>query len=132
MGEDLFKDLILIDTKTGKELIVSSITDNLVIEHQLSVDVKPNISFSMDNVKFSTQANQMLFGENPKNYRMEMEGYRSVYVQARKKKKKRVNKKWLKKYGYREVQIPVKLALNDCIIEQDDFNTYTYTVSGKL
>jgi len=51
---------------------------------------------------------------------MEFDGYK--YEQVRRHKKKRINKKWAKRYGYREV--PCRYRMENCYINHERFNDF--------
>ena len=52
------------------------------------------------------------------------------YEQVKKHKKKRINKKWAKKYGYREVYIPTVHSLRECTITH--VSKDVYQLSGTV
>ena len=56
----------------------------------------------------------------PEPFYMEFDGVR--YEQVRKHKKKRINKKWAKRYGYREV--PCRYRMENAYIRQETFNDF--------
>lgn len=64
-----------------------------------------------------------LIGElsKPQPFYMEYDGVR--YEQIRKHKKKRINKKWAKRYGYREV--PCRYRMENAYIRQRTFNDFS-------
>lgn len=104
------------------------------ITPELSANYKPEFSFSLDNIDFEPDVLSKLLGQNsltPK-YNMELEGNRVVCVQARKHKKKRINKKWLKRYGYKEMYVPFNLSMKECSITPVDYDSSTYCIEGKL
>lgn len=47
-------------------------------------------------------------------YKINMEGYQEFLVQKRKHKRKRINKKWAKIYGYDVKQVKVEYIFNRC------------------
>ena len=49
--------------------------------------------------------------------------------QIRKHKKKRINKKWAKRYGYREV--PYKIIAKDCYIRPSRFNDFDIIIGSE-
>lgn len=49
--------------------------------------------------------------------------------QIRKHKKKRINKKWAKRYGYRLV--PYKVMAQDCYIRQNTFNDFDIIIGSQ-
>ena len=62
-----------------------------------------------------------LIGDGSRVFCMEYEGTRRE--QIRKHKKKRINKKWAKRYGYREV--PCLYRVENCYIQPSLFNDWT-------
>lgn len=59
----------------------------------------------------------------PEPFYMTHDGVR--YEQIRKHKKKRINKKWAKRYGYRAV--PVRYYYENCYISPQPFNDFEVT-----
>lgn len=59
----------------------------------------------------------------PEPFYMTHDGVR--YEQIRKHKKKRINKKWAKRYGYRD--IPVRYYYENCYISPKPFNDFAVT-----
>lgn len=57
----------------------------------------------------------------PQPFYMEFNGVR--YEQIRKHKKRRINKKWAKRYGYRVV--PCWYRMENCYIRQEHFNDWS-------
>lgn len=61
-----------------------------------------------------------LMGGGPEPFYMEYDAVR--YEQVRKHKKKRINKKWAKRYGYRAV--PCRYRMENCYISHNTFNDF--------
>lgn len=59
-----------------------------------------------------------LISERPKGFFLEYDA--DVQVQARKHRKKRINKKWLKRYGYKTVRRSVRLNCEGLSRNRDD------------
>lgn len=72
---------------------------------------------------FNTSLLEELAGlkSDPQPFYMEYDGYR--YEQVRRHKKKRINKKWAKRYGYRAV--PCKYRIENCYIQPEPFNDWS-------
>lgn len=72
--------------------------------------------------KFNIPVLNELVGEmsEPQPFYMEYDGVR--HEQIRKHKKKRINKKWAKRYGYRE--IPCRYRIENCYIHHNLFNDF--------
>ena len=56
----------------------------------------------------------------PEPFYMEYDSY--CYIQNRRHKKKRINKKWAKRYGYREV--PCRYRVENCYVEHNRFDDF--------
>lgn len=86
-----------------------------------AVTLSKAIEFEL-NSEFNIPVFNELVGElsKPQPFYMEYDGVR--YEQIRKHKKKRINKKWAKRYGYREV--PCRYRLENCYINQRLFNDF--------
>ena len=63
----------------------------------------------------------------PKGFDLEWDGF--YLEQIRKHKKKRINKKWAKRYGYRE--IPCRYRMKNAHIQQETFNDFSITTDNK-
>ena len=61
-----------------------------------------------------------------------MIGSQQYLVQKKIHRKKRINKKWLKKYGYETRCIPFEVILEDCRLTPDKFNKNAFEISGKI
>lgn len=133
------KSFNMINLKTG-EKVLNVISDfKPVIEPEMwSINSSPSYTLTCEDVTISDEFKKLLFNnqkwEVPK-YNMEVQGYRTISVQARKHRAKRINKKWLKRYGYKEIQVLVHIKMDECEIsknEDEDFNTYNFSVYGKF
>lgn len=62
-----------------------------------------------------------LMGGGPQPFYMEWDAVR--WEQIRKHKKKRINKKWAKRYGYRAV--PCRYRMENCYIQPEPFNDWS-------
>ena len=78
-------------------------------------------SFEFDS-SFNVPLLKELAGElsKPQPFYMEFDGV--YHEQVRKHKKKRINKKWAKRYGYREV--PCRYRMENAYIRQETFNDF--------
>lgn len=127
----------LISLETGEKLLDSIEVINTSIEttnglKDYRMGWMPNVTMSMESCEFSPDALEKLFGNDQKTYNIEANGTRPVMVQARKHKAKRINKKWLKRYGYREIQVPIHMKLDDCTITSNEFGENCFCVEGKV
>ena len=106
-------NLNAISLSTGKELL-SIPLDDLETEHKVkSLSNTANLTIEYGTV--NNNALSKLIGKMPDKYDNELKvGDKAVYfevdsyVQARKHKKKRINKKWAKRYGYKCVTKTIK------------------------
>ncbi len=92
-------NLNAISLSTGKELLSIPLDD---VEDDLETEHKVKSLFDTANliIECGTVNNNVLsklIGKMPDKYGIDY----SIYVQARKHKKKRINKKWAKRYGYK-------------------------------
>ncbi len=81
-------------------------------------DFDKELTFSMD-ATISQDLLELIVPKQPEDTKMKI-----VYkknIQARKHRKKRINKKWLKKYGYKEV-----LVISDGWQFEDINGTYNF------
>lgn len=122
----------IINATTGEIVLPSTLIPEPSIEQETSINWKPSITMTMNNCEFSPDVLNILFGYNEPKFNLEAKGTRSIMVQARIHKKKRINKKWLKRYGYKEIQVPVSMRLEECTITHDDCGDGCYTVNGKI
>lgn len=101
--------------------------------YDMSCDIPLSTDAEMDyNFEFETPLAQQftanswivdtnllsLISEQPKKFHL---GYEAdIQVQARGHRKKRINKKWLKRYGYKTVRRKVKLQCEQITMTPDD------------
>lgn len=113
-------NLTLFDATTGREL---SILDNVHLDScevekgtQFGNWMRQNASITMEFTTDETVDTNKILGldiaQMPDSYDIQ---YVKI-VQARKHKKKRINKKWLKRYGYKKV-----------VVNSKGWNVKTYT-----
>mgnify|MGYP000462607873 CR=1 FL=1 len=102
-------------------------TKDLTTSGELNID--------MSKVELSEDVLNSIYGKSNNQdelCNLTIEGYASRLVQARKHKKKRINKKWLKIYGYKEVfDIPTKLDVEGCKITQVNDLYISFELRGK-
>ena len=91
---DDIKDVEVIDD------FVPSTLEEDAIEYLNNISLN-EITFEINEPSFSYDLLEKVTTFNPDSYTIEY----TEYVQARKHKKKRINKKWLKRYGYKPVQV---------------------------
>jgi hypothetical protein len=56
-----------------------------------------------------------------KTFKIHMDGYTEIQVRSRVHKKKRINKKWAKIYGYRPKKVRVEYIFNKCSFKHGEF-----------
>lgn len=74
---------------------------------------------------------QLLTPSEKEIFKLEMNGKYEVRVQAKKHKSKRINKKWLKKYGYKTILKPIIIEIPKCHIKDVD-NLREFSFEGHL
>jgi hypothetical protein len=126
--------LSMINLKTNEFILDSIPISEPIMEYHMSVDTQPNITLSISDCKFDIETMNTLFGLNQPIHKFDIEaiGTRSVYIQARKHRTKRINKKWLKRYGYKEIQVPVHIKLDECAITTDEDWNGCCSIVGKV
>jgi hypothetical protein len=80
-------------------------------------------SFSCENSYIDSSLLDNLFGVSKSN-KYKMQYYVGRQVQAKQNKKKRINKKWLKRYGYKTVYDLVEMDIENPDITNDINNQY--------
>lgn len=92
-------NLNAISLSTGKELLsipLDYVEDDLETEHKVkSLSDITNLTIECGTVNNNVLSK--LIGKMPDEYDIDY----SIYVQARKHRKRRINKKWAKRYGYK-------------------------------
>lgn len=78
----------------------------------------PIASYQFDPVHLTDEAKALIYGEPQGLYNISF----SFEVQRRKHRKKRTNKKWLKRYGYKQLHISL-----DGKIEKAEGNEFVFT-----
>ena len=136
MGEDYqinnFCSFSLIDPKTNEVLLETDNveTNSVDVDHEekeINADIKTNNngSITMDIGNLHIEDAFLDIYNSPisdKEFRIEMDGIQEYKTQKKIHKKKRINKKWAKRYGYNVEKIPVRLEFPKCVINQDTQN----------
>lgn len=116
-----FNNIYLIDTETGKEFTkIKDIREvNITVESHTDYDLNPHemieqtshtkaeMTFNMNNPMDTEEFYKMIGFDStkmPDAYDIQLQ----KIVQVRKHKKRRINKKWLKRYGVRTVLVESK------------------------
>lgn len=128
----------IFDRTTGEKILETEALSNQVT-YQQSEEFKPIIwnpsaTLTMSDCEFSPEFLDNIFGikEEPRYLNLEATGIKKILVQARKHKKKRINKKWLKRYGYKEISVPVRIKMNNCVMNEETGELNVYGINGKL
>lgn len=110
--------------------------DTIYIPEELDLDCcRINPVTLSKSVEFELEAtlNVPLINElagsfsKPKGFDLEWDGV--YHEQIRKHKKKRINKKWAKRYGYREV--PCRYRMENAHIQQETLNDFSITTDNR-
>jgi len=132
------KDICFIDMKSGETISSwsgSDITciDNDTVTYNSQLISKPSASITIESTEANLDGLEQLF-ETPSldKFTAEFDGDIPVeWVQARTNKKKRINKKWLKRYGMKVKYKKAHVVLKD--LKAEDFNKDTFcNLSGKV
>lgn len=92
-------NLNALDLSTNKELLsipLDYIEDDLETEHKVK-SFSNTANLTIEGGIVNNDVLSKLIGKMPDKYDIDY----SIYVKARKHKKKRINKKWAKRYGYK-------------------------------
>ena len=123
----------LCNLSTGEEMMNFDVSD--FSQETFSTSEKPkyfvggSASFEVDTDCIDNDALKELFGLNTKH----TTGYKTQYdisickQQIRRHKKKRINKKWAKRYGYRDV-----IGTYEADVDFGEFNTLSSEVNCEL
>ena len=118
--------------ETNEELFIGEISDfESNIEHEqpitpINVSENLNKTYSLDigNLHIDEALfNQLTIPEKDKEFSLKINATREIDVQKKKHKKKRINKKWLKKYGYKFITIPINIEISRCKFTEEGIET---------
>ncbi len=122
----------LFNKSTGEEVLkANGILDKSIIAYELGTefDIDNNLNFNIKS--FGGSISGTLDYINPEYinilcpevkdqiFKINMEGYHEFQLQKRHHKKKRINKKWAKRYGYDTKQVKVEYMFNRCKFNTD-------------
>ena len=122
IGEIEFKTMSLTNIATGEEVMkLDGIREvEITTDSQIDYDLNPHranaicrsnaemtMTFSTDE-PMDTEKFYKMIGYDPSNLPDKYDIQFQKFVQARKHKKRRINKKWLKRYGYKTVLVDAK------------------------
>ena len=77
-------------------------------------------SFELTDVEFDDELLDKLNQRPCTSFNFDLIGTQPVIQQVKTHKKKRINKKWAKKYGYRLVNVPIEISLNNCQVTYNE------------
>lgn len=109
-----------INLETGEEVCsfdtasVLNLEPNMSVSEELTYHIPSSLSFTLDNCEINQELWQKFIVGNPMNFTTEFYGYIPTLVQAKTHKKKRINKKWLKRYGMKIVNKKVHGKMLEC------------------
>ena len=127
---DSFKDIKVYNLETGEHLFDINIEEPVPAHVPLSTNAIIEMSFDLKEVDVNPCLIETIKGD-PFKHTFDLSYNRLVgYEQVKKHKKKRINKKWAKKYGYREVYIPTVHSLRECTITH--VSKDVYQLSGTV
>lgn len=132
-----------VKTSTGEKVFESSgISKIATISYEpsttLHIDKDNKYKFNMVGAEIrgtldvDPQALEKIIYPKDNVFKMEINGLAEQRVQARKHKKKRINKKWLKRYGYKTIKVPFKQTYNKCKINYDGEPEILADNSGEI
>ena len=120
-------NISLFNKSTGEKVLeVNGILEenNITYEPETEFSIDNNLNFNIRNIGGTISGTLDYVGSdlmkilNPElkdqTYKINMEGYHDVPVQKCIHKKKRINKKWAKRYGYEMKKVKVEYIFNRC------------------
>ena len=93
----------------------------------MEINTEYQTTFTVKNVVINEDLFSKLLGVNQKP---KWSFYYDHQIQRRKHRKKRINKKWAKRYGYRNVM--TKIGLEEFNITEDSHDINQVTFIGKI
>ena len=105
------------------------VSPNLCADTELTYHIRGNLSFTLDDCESREMWGKFITG-NPQNTTVEFDGHIPIVVQARKHKKCRINKKWLKKYGMKVAYQKAHGKMIEC--SADTFPNHVEISSTKI
>ncbi len=112
--------------KAGTFMIDAPVTEGHM-DIPFSADVEPEYDFEFkapviqefttSTCVIDTDLLQTISG-SPRGYYLEYDA--DVQIQARRHRKKRIDKKWLKRYGYKTVRRPIRIKCDQITMTPDD------------
>jgi len=126
--------MILCDINGNKICDMGRPTEYSSISYEIpmSINYQPELELSMSNCEISNDFRNAIVNNKGFGNKVKMIGSQPYLVQKKIHKKKRINKKWLKKYGYETKHAPFEVFLKDCRLTPDEFNRNAFEISGKI
>jgi hypothetical protein len=108
----------LIDKTNNKEICkVTDIDDSNIFNNEISADEKPKFALGclttdihLENTSINSDLLNSMAESYQKRYKVEFD--LPIYIQKRYHKKKRINKKWIKRYGFIEDTVHCKAPID--------------------
>lgn len=136
-------DSVKFVTHDEEEFILNPKDQNMIIK-AVELRAQPNIWNTNQEFEIEFESDfyiddgdkKYLFGYDnsklPSRQSIIMTYYKPVIVQARRHKKKRINKKWLKRYGYKTVYVRDEMKLDDCNFTFNEIDGVEFTGSHRV
>lgn len=125
MGTDDKTTISFYDTDTGKETHFFDV-ESLSAVSPIEINTEPKrhftgeLSFSLDHHKSDLEALQQDILQNPDNFTIFLDTIVPIgMIQTRTHKRKRINKKWLKRYGEKMGYKKIHTKVTECVIENN-------------
>jgi len=137
--DNIIGSISLMNFETGEE-IMSLNSDDIIATTEFSAEQKPPViisgafkqsaSLTIDNIDLSDNFKKLFAMPSLDKFTAEFDGNVPMLVQAKTHKKKRINKKWLKRYG---MKVVYKKAHGKMInLTADDCYDNCCNIEGKL
>lgn len=115
MGTDDKTTISFYDTDTGKEIHFFDV-ESLSAVSPIEINTEPKRHFTGE-LSFSLQQEIL---QNPDNFTIFLDTIVPIgMIQARTHKRKRINKKWLKRYGEKMGYKKIHTKVTECVIENN-------------
>lgn len=137
-GNQLFQindgfSMFMCDQDGNKVCDLGEIKSFPIITPELSANTRPEFSMTISDAVVSDEFLKILSMNNKPHYNdIVMKADKKKYIQAKRNKNNRIDKKWLKKYGYKEILVPFELSLKDCTITQSGDDITSFSIDAKL
>ena len=118
-----------------EEFKIDSLSTNVEVglDTELSIDMNRSNEFSVGLQDINYKEMEELFmPQTPQTYNVVMDVKMPVYIQARRHKQKRINKKWLKKYGCKVVYKSKQMRVDSCSMIPAEDGRFEVSMSSKI